>query len=76
LIRLVLVLVAVGLVGIVGLLPLLRQETAGEAWAVGVLLAMSLAVGLFIMFAPETLNGVQVLTYLIEPLGSALFGPR
>lgn len=75
-IRLVLVLVAVGLVGIVGLLPLLRQETAGEAWAVGVLLAMSLAVGLFIMFAPETLNGVQVLTYLIEPLGSALFGPR
>lgn len=75
-IRIVLVLSAVGVVGLVGLPPLLRPETSGEAWAVGVLLALSLATGLFIILAPETLNGVQLLTWLLEPAGTMLFGPR
>lgn len=75
-IRWVLVVSAVGLVGLIGLPPLLRPETSGEAWTVATLLMLSLAIGLFIIIAPETLNGTQVLISVLEPVGSFLFGPR
>lgn len=75
-VRILLVLLAVSLVGLVQVPPLIRQQASGELLAVAVLLVLSLGMGLFIMVGSEGYTAAFVLTRLLEPIGSMLFGPR
>lgn len=75
-VRIMLVLGAVGLVSLIQLPPLLGPKTRRELWVVAALLLISLVQGLNIVLTPEELTFGYRLSTWLEPLGTMLFGPR